>query len=227
MAESRGLTVEGLIFAYPDDSFRLEVPRCELAAGRTGVVVGPSGCGKTTFLDLCAGIRVPSAGRVVTDGFDWGAHPDGARRARRIGHVGLVFQEFELLDHLTVTENVLLPYYVGSGLTLDGAATTRAGELLEAVGLASHARKRPEKLSQGERQRVAIARALVTEPSVLLADEPTGNLDPKATRGVLELLLEQARARGATLLVVTHDHSLLDAFDQRIELGCAGAGGSA
>jgi putative ABC transport system ATP-binding protein len=214
-----GLLVEGLEFAYPGGEFKLRIPACELPGGQSGVVVGPSGCGKTTFLDLVAGIHLPDAGRVLVDGFDWSAHGDAARRRRRIGHVGLVFQEFELLDHLSVEENVLLPYLIHPGLVLDDGVRRRGRELAQEVGLADLFGRRPRQLSQGERQRVALCRALVTEPSLLLADEPTGNLDPRATTSVLELLVGQARSRGMTLLVVTHDHSLLDAFDQVIELG--------
>lgn len=220
MAES-GLVIEGLEFAYPGSEFRLSVAGCRLEQGAAGVVVGPSGCGKTTLLDLCAGIQVPDRGRVVADGFAWNEHGDGARRRHRISEVGLVFQEFELLDHLTVEENILLPYLIHPALGLDSSVRSRVGELADELGIERLLGRRPRQLSQGERQRVAIGRALVAEPSLVLADEPTGNLDPGATRAVLDLLVHQARARSATLVVVTHDHSLLDAFDQVIELGGA------
>jgi len=221
MAEPAGVAIDGLEFAYPGADFRLSLPRCAVPRGDAAVVVGPSGCGKTTLLDLCAGIRLPDRGAIAADGFSWRDHDDAARRRRRLSEVGLVFQEFELLDHLTVEENLLLPYLIHPALRLDEAARGRARGLADDLGIAHLLARRPQRLSQGERQRVAIGRALVTEPSLLLADEPTGNLDPDSTRVVLDLLVRQARARGATLLVVTHDHSLLDAFDQVIELGGA------
>ena len=220
MAEP-GLVIDGLEFSYPGSEFQLSVAGCTLQQGAAGVVVGPSGCGKTTLLDLCAGIQVRDRGRVLADGFAWCEHDDRARRLRRISEVGLVFQEFELLDHLTVEENMLLPYLIHPALGLDSSVRGRLGELSAELGIEALLGRRPRQLSQGERQRVAIGRALVTEPSLVLADEPTGNLDPGATRSVLDLLVHQARARSATLLVVTHDHSLLDVFDQVIELGVA------
>ncbi len=222
MAAEDGLVVRDLEFAYPASEFRLRVPSAHLARGETGAVIGPSGSGKTTFLDLCAGILTSAGGTVVADGFAWGDHDDAARRRRRISRVGLVFQEFELLDHLTVEENVLLPYFIHPALELDGAVRARARDLAEETGIGHLLARRPRRLSQGERQRVAICRALVSEPTLLLADEPTGNLDASATRAVLELFLAQVRARGATLLVATHDHSLLEAFDQVIELSGEG-----
>ncbi len=213
------LEITGLEFHYPGSPFRLEIEKLRLESGRSAVVIGPSGCGKTTLLDLCAGILVAERGRVVSAGFDWSAHGEAARRRRRIQTVGLVFQEFELLDHLTVGENVVLPYLIHPALRLDGAVRGRARELAGELGIGALLDRRPRHLSQGERQRVAIARALLPEPALILADEPTGNLDPKTTRTVLDLLVSKARSRGATLLVVTHDHSLLDAFDRVIELG--------
>lgn len=218
MTAEPGLRVADLAFAHPGSDFRLRVEELTLERGRAAVVVGPSGCGKTTLLDLCAGILVPDQGTVVADGFEWPVHDDAARRRRRIEHVGLVFQEFELLDHLTVEENLLLPYLIHPALRLDGAARERARDVAAELGIASHLARRPRQLSQGERQRVAIGRALVTEPSLVLADEPTGNLDPRASRVVVDLLVEQTRARGATLLAVTHDHGLLDAFERVVEL---------
>jgi len=132
--------------------------------------------------------------------------------------VGLVFQELELLEHLDVIENVLLPYFAVPALRLDSAARARAAALLARVGLGDKLRRRPHALSQGERQRAALARALVTEPRLVLADEPTGNLDPATGRRALELLLDEARRTGAAVMMVTHDHSLLPHFDRTVDL---------
>ena len=136
----------------------------------------------------------------------------------RISTVGVVFQDFRLLEHLDVSENVLLPFRLGAG-RLDRAARDRSGILLERLGIERLRRRSISLLSQGERQRVAICRALVTEPGLVLADEPTGNLDPANKRVILEALLAAARDRDAAVLTVTHDHDLLDAFDRVIDLG--------
>jgi putative ABC transport system ATP-binding protein len=159
---------------------------------------------------------------VALDGTPWTSLSDGQRRALRIARVGLVFQEFELLDPLSVLENVLLPYHAHPKLKLDASVVERARGLLEATGIEQLASKRPRSLSQGERQRVAICRALVTEPSLVLADEPTGNLDPVSAKKVVDLLFA-ARDRGATLAFVTHDHGLLERFDRHVDFAAWGS----
>ncbi len=204
------------------ESFRLTVDELAVEPGRAVACIGPSGCGKTTLLHLVAGILAPDRGSVRVDGVELVGMPAALRRRFRLRRVGLVFQEFELLEYLSVAENVLLPWSMGRGV--DPAAKERLGELAEATGIAPLLRRRPRRLSQGERQRVAICRALITAPKVLLADEPTGNLDPRTGGRVLDLLLEQAAARGAALLMVTHDHGLLGRFDAVVDLGAvAGA----
>ena len=213
-----GILVEDLQYAYPRGGFRLALASWRVAPGEALALVGPSGSGKTTLLELLAGIRLPHRGRVVADGFEWARHPDAARRRRRIARVGLVFQEFELLDHLTVGENVLLPYLVSPALALDAGARDRARDLAQRTAIADHLDRRPRQLSHGERQRVALCRALVTRPTLVLADEPTGNLDPEAGRLALDLLVQAVRERDGTLVVVTHDRSLHDAFDRVVDL---------
>ncbi|MEM9382195.1 MAG: ATP-binding cassette domain-containing protein [Planctomycetota bacterium] len=147
------------------------------------------------------------------------ALPDAERRARRAADVGLVFQEFELLDYLDALDNVLVPLRVrGAGHAELRSARARAVEIAETVGIVDLLRRVPGRLSQGERQRVAITRALVTEPALVLCDEPTGNLDPDSAHAALELLLGQARSRGAGLMMVTHDHGLLDRFDRVVDV---------
>ncbi|MHC5027720.1 MAG: ABC transporter ATP-binding protein [Planctomycetota bacterium] len=204
-------------FAYGDGGFALDVPRLDIASGRAACI-GPSGSGKTTLVGLVAGITVPERGTVMVDGTTVSALPDAERRALRITRIGMVFQEFELLEYLTGLENILLPYSISPALPAPGAARDRAMELASAMGIAPVVRRKPRRLSQGERQRVAICRALVTEPSLVICDEPTGNLDPASAARTLDLLFEQVSARGATLLMVTHNHAILDRFDRVIDI---------
>jgi len=211
--------VDGLRFSYRDSDFALHVPALEIERGVSVALTGPSGSGKTTLLHLLAGIHLPSAGRITVDGVEIASLGDAARRAFRIRRLGLVFQEFELLEYLDVLDNILLPYRIGPGLTLDGETRRRAEMLARTVGIGELIRRRAARLSHGEKQRVALCRALVTRPGLLLADEPTGSLDPTNKRRVLDLLLQCAREAGATLVMVTHDHELLDRFDRIVDFG--------
>ena len=142
---------------------------------------------------------------------------DTERRRFRIASVGQVFQDFELLEPLKLGENILLPYLINGALKLDAGVRTRAAELATSVGLGEMLNRPVTKLSQGERQRVAICRAVITRPKLILADEPTGNLDASSKLATMKLLHEQARAADATLIVVTHDHSLLGSFDRHLD----------
>jgi len=215
--------VHDLRFAYGDGGFQLSVRELAIRAGERVACIGPSGTGKTTLVNLIAGILVPDAGRVMVEGRDVGALSDGERRRFRIGSVGLVFQQFELLEYLSAYENILLPYQVTSHLTLDDEARERARRLAEKMGIAHGLARRPRGLSQGERQRVAICRALVTEPALIMCDEPTGNLDPRTAGSTLDLLFERVAERGATLLMVTHNHGILDRFDRVVDINDMGA----
>lgn len=198
--------------------FGLRLERLSIERGESVAMIGPSGCGKTTLLQIAAGILEPSSGRVSLDGVDLGTLGEAGRRRHRLARIGIVFQDFRLLPHLSVEENVLLPFRLGD-LRLDAEARARARQLLESLGIGDLARRPVERLSQGERQRTAICRALVTEPGLVLADEPTGNLDPSNKRVILDALLGAARDRNAAVLAVTHDHDLLDAFDRVVDLG--------
>ena len=211
------IDVKNLDFHYGEGAFRLRLPALEIAVGETVAVIGPSGTGKTTLLNLMAGVAVPCAGTVRVAGGDLHAMSDADRRAHRIRNIGLVFQEFELISYLDVLDNVLLPYRLDPRLKLDAVVRERATTLISELGLGDLLHRRVTRLSQGERQRVAIGRALVTGASVILADEPTGNLDPANKTKILDLLFTQVAARGMTLVAVTHDHGLLDRFDRVVE----------
>ena len=221
MSDAPAIQLEGIRFAYPGGArggFALAVEELRVERGERVACIGASGTGKTTLVDLIAGIRVPDAGRVVVDGADVSSMGEEARRAWRLARVGMVFQEFELLEYLSALDNVLLPFHLGRALKLDGAARLRARRLAEETGVAHTLDRVPARLSQGERQRVAVCRALVTEPGLLLCDEGTGNLDPSTASSTLDLLFEQAARSGATVFFVTHDHSVLERFDRVVDM---------
>ena len=176
-----------------------------LDAGEFVVVTGPSGAGKSTLLHIAGGLDAPDCGTVAVNGQDVWSMSTGARAAFRRRNLGFVFQFFNLVPMLTAVENVSLP------LVLDGmparSADARAEELLERVGLGDRARHRPAELSGGQMQRVAVARALVARPSLILADEPTGNLDSHSSTEVLDLLRSLSDEDGAAVVMVTHDQA--------------------
>jgi ABC-type lipoprotein export system ATPase subunit len=211
------IDIKDMEFAYPGSDFRLRVPEMIVSRGATVALIGPSGSGKTTILNLIAGILVPRAGHVSTNEVAVSALGEGSRRAFRIQNIGLVFQEFELLEHLSVLDNILLPCRITPAIPLRQTHRIRAAELAREVGLADKLRRYVRNLSQGERQRVAICRALLLEPSLLLCDEPTGNLDPTNKAQVLKILFDYVRRHGTTLLTVTHDYELLSQFDETID----------
>ena len=212
------IRVQDLSFGYPHGGFALSVNELEVARGESVAVVGPSGCGKTTLLHLLAGILAPSSGSVVVDGVEVSDLGREDRQDFRALAVGLVFQEFELLEYLEVPDNVLLPYRVSPALTLDEAARQRATELVEQVGLADKRNSFPGQLSQGERQRVAVCRSLVTLPKVLFGDEPTANLDADNRDHVMDTLFRYTEEQGAPLVVVTHDQELHRRFGTVVDV---------
>ncbi len=211
------IEITGLDFQYGEGGFSLSVPDLSIGKGERAAVIGPSGSGKTTLLNLIAGIARPQSGRVVTAGHDLADLDEGAIRNFRIENIGLVFQEFELLEYLDVVDNVLLPYRVNNTLRLDSDVRQRASDLLDSVGIGDKQDRYPDQLSQGERQRVAVCRALLVNPPLLLADEPTGNLDPANKGKVLDILVDYAEANDATLVTVTHDSDLLTRFERVID----------
>jgi len=198
------ICLEGLRFGYRLDAPVLQLDRFELAEGRDLLIAGPSGCGKTTLLHLIAGLLVPSAGRVVVDGQDLAALSPAARDRFRGRRIGIVLQQFHLLPTITAMQNLLVAQSI-AGLPVDrGAATS----VLNALGIDERLDAFPHQLSVGQQQRVAIARALVNRPRLVLADEPTSNLDDAAAAAVIDLLLSATQRQGATLVVATHDSRL-------------------
>jgi len=204
-------------FAYPGGTFRLDIPSFTVQRGEKLAVIGPSGSGKTTLLNLIAGILTPTAGTVEVAGTEVSALGDARRRAFRIRNIGFVFQDFELLDYLNVVDNILHPYRITGALRLDRTVRERAAGLAERLGVGDKLKRRANDLSQGEKQRVAICRALLPGPELILADEATGNLDPRNKARILDLLFASVEAHGATLLAVTHDHELLPRFDRVVD----------
>jgi len=183
-----------------------------VAGGEIVVLVGRSGSGKSTLLNLIAGIDRPTAGSVVVNGTDLTALDEQARTRFRRRHIGFVFQFFNLIPLLTVEENLLLPLDLNGRADAKGVARARA--LLERVGLGDRGDSFPERLSGGEQQRVAIARALIHDPDIILADEPTGNLDADTAAGVLDLLDALAREAGRTVLMATHSREVIGVADR-------------
>lgn len=192
----------------------LQTLNLDIEAGDSLAIVGSSGSGKSTLLGLLAGLDLPSSGGVELAGQQLGELDEDQRARVRAEHVGFVFQSFQLLDSLNALENVMLP------LELEGRrdARARASQLLTRVGLGERLHHSPRQLSGGEQQRVAIARAFAAEPSVLFADEPTGNLDTHTGQHISNLLFELNRERGTTLVLVTHDERLAARCRRQIRL---------
>ncbi len=177
--------------------------------GQSCAMIGASGCGKSTFLNLLAGVLSPTEGCVEIDGENASAWSQRRRDAYRIRHIGFIFQDFKLLEAMTVADNINL-------LRLEGVDTSGMDDLLDRLGILRLKKRRVQRLSGGEKQRVAIARALIKRPSVILADEPTGNLNFETGEAVVRQLIENAG--GGTLIAVTHDDRLVPRFDRAIDM---------
>ena len=216
MSAAPVLDVQGLAKTYGDAAVFAGVD-LRLAAGEFVALLGESGVGKSTLLNCIAGLDTPARGRVVVDGIDVTALPEPAQAAWRRAAVGFVFQAFHVLPHLTVGDNVALPL-----LLLRRRDPARVTRMLDTVGLAGFEARLPRTLSGGQLQRVAIARALVHAPRLLLADEPTGNLDPATAERVVELLAQQVRAASAAALMVTHSAQAAAHADRVLRLTAGG-----
>ena len=204
-------------FGYKQSDFRLQFNSIKAESKKAVALIGPSGCGKTTLMSLIAGILPSHTGSILIDNTEIHRLTDKQRRLFRIQNIGFVFQDFALLEYLNLYENILHPFRINSALTLDGSVKTRANDLAEKVGISKRLKNYPGQTSVGEQQRCAIARALLNEPAVILADEPTGNLDPNNKKAILEILLQYVQGHDATLLVATHDYDLLEYFDETID----------
>ncbi len=216
------LQIEALRYAWPGSEAEcLDIPALQVQAGRRVFLHGPSGCGKSTLLGLMAGVIVARSGRVQLLGQDWAALKGGARDARRADHVGVVFQQFNLLPYLTVLDNVLLPCRF-SALRASRCANgpgAAAQALLQRVGLpAALWPRRADALSVGQQQRVAAARALIGGPELVIADEPTSALDAALRDDFMTLLMDACSAAGSTLVFVSHDERLAAHFDETLSL---------
>jgi len=211
------IKLSDVYFGYTDSDFALQIDQFAIASGEAVAVIGPSGCGKTTLLNILSGVVLPEKGDVQVAGQSVSRLADTERRALRISSIGMVFQNFELLEYLPVMDNILLPLRIGSGLRVTAELRERARELAGHVGIGGKLQRYPGQLSQGERQRVAVCRALLLRPPLVLADEPTGNLDPSNKSLVVDLLLEYAQSSGATLVTVTHDRELLSHFGRVLD----------
>ncbi|MEK8089484.1 ABC transporter ATP-binding protein [Thermithiobacillus plumbiphilus] len=216
------LSIENLQKTYtgPQGRSVLQGLSFQLPAGDYAAIMGESGTGKSTLLNLIAGLDTADGGSIRLDGTDLTRLSEAERTRLRRARMGFIFQAFHLLPHLTVGQNVALP------LALNGTPKRhregRAAAMLDAVGLADRARSYPRELSGGQMQRVAVARALVHEPQLLLADEPTGNLDQDSAAQMLELLRQQVRERGCTAILVTHSRQAAESADRIYQLGATG-----
>ena len=221
------LSVRNMQFRYPNSPFKLNVPRFDLEVGQHTAIVGPSGCGKTTFLSLLAGIiplTAPSNGEVRFRNVALPTASPNKMRSFRNDSIGFVFQDFRLIEYLSLKDNILLPVTLSLN-TRDDDWERRADELIRKVGLEEISDRPVSSLSRGEQQRVAVCRALLRRPTLVLADEPTANLDAGNATDVRDLLFEQANEIEATVVAVTHAHESLSCFTRVLPFGEINIGG--
>ena len=216
-ASAAAITLDSIHLSLGSGATRVEVLKgisLNFERGKATAIVGPSGCGKSTLLMTLAGLERPDSGEIAIEGRSIGRMDEDELAQFRGRKIGIVFQSFHLMPTMTALENVAIP------LELAGVADAfaRAAREMAAVGLAGRSAHYPSQLSGGEQQRVALARALVNDPAILLADEPTGNLDERTGAGIIDLLLHQRARRGSTLVMVTHDLSLAARCDRIVRL---------
>ena len=211
------IQLKNIQFHYPQSDFSLNIKELQFENGSRTAIIGPSGFGKTTMLNLIAGILLPESGGILVDDVSINHLSDKDRRNFRIQNIGFVFQDFRLIPYLNVLDNILIPFRINRTLKPDSDSNSRAKNIASELNIGHLINKFPEKLSHGERQRVAIARALINKPKMILADEPTGNLDPENKEHIKNLLFDAVKKFDATLITVTHDHEMLGGFDQVID----------
>ncbi len=209
--------IQNLDFRYPRADFRLAIDELKIETGEKVAFVGPSGSGKTTLLNLISGISVAAEGSVNVAGKEVSQLADAARRDFRVANTGFVFQRFELIEYLNVRDNILFPFLINPSVELTPKVRGRMAELAESVGIETLLKRYPNQLSQGEQQRVAICRALILWPPLILADEPTGNLDPGNKDMILDLMLSEFDAQDRTFVVVTHDRAVAEKCERTID----------
>lgn len=207
------IKLRNIEFRYPNSDFHLEFDEMEFEQGSKTAIIGPSGFGKTTLLNLISGISLPQSGDILVKDTQVNTLKDNARRTFRLLNIGFVFQDFKLLDYLNVMDNILLPFRINNALLFHEKIKHRVREVAALLDIQEKLNKYPGKLSQGERQRVAICRAILNDPPIILADEPTGNLDPENKHRIMKILSDYVQERQSTLITVTHDHELLKGFD--------------
>lgn len=211
------ISLDSIFFSYPASDFKLHIDHLSFDRGSKTAIIGTSGYGKTTMLNLIAGIILPEKGHVTIDKHEIHDLSDSSRRNFRIQNIGFIFQDFKLIPYLNVRDNILLPYRINNVIKIKKNTRDQVKEIAEEVGILDKLKKRPSELSQGEKQRVAICRALLHQPSIILADEPTGNLDPENKHKIMDILFSYVDRFNSTLITVTHDHEMLDGFEHVVD----------
>ena len=212
------LQISDLHFQYPASDFKIEVSDIKITQGSKIAISGKSGSGKTTLIHLISGILKPQSGEILFFDKSITDMNDNDIRKHRISNIGFIFQEFELLDYLNVMDNLILPYKINKSLSLDEEIKNKAKEIANRIGIGNKLDQHPKQLSGGERQRLAIARALITSPPLIIADEPTGNLDDKTSNIVMDEITDQVSYTNSTLIMISHNNELISSFDEIIDI---------
>ena len=212
------LQIRDLHFQYPASDFKIEISDIKITQGRKIAISGKSGSGKTTLIHLISGILKPQSGKILFYDESITDMNDKEIRKHRILNIGFIFQEFELLEYLNVMDNLILPYKINKSLVIDAEIKDKAKEIANRIGIGNKLDQNPKHLSGGERQRLAIARALITSPPLIIADEPTGNLDEKTSNIVMDEITDQVSYTNSTLIMISHNNELISSFDEIIDI---------